>query len=149
MGLPVLQRHHPQQARRADKPVTRTDDVLSSFIDSWTSLPRLLDGSFTPLADVEEADDSYVVSVDLPGVKKDDVEVTVSGRRVSITGRRKDTERIGILRRRTRSVGEFAYDVLLPGDVDDDKVNATMDAGVLTVLVPKAASERRRRIHVS
>jgi len=153
LGLPVLQRQHarPQQRGRSGKAAEALPhgDDASSFLDSWTALPRLLDGVFTPFADIEESDDSYTLSIDLPGVKKSDVELSVSGRRITVSGHRKDTERFGILRRRTRSVGEFGYDVLLPGEIDDDHVEAKMDAGVLTVRVPKAASEQRRRIPVN
>jgi len=66
-----------------------------------------------------------------------------------VTGHRKETERVGIIRRRTRAVGEFAYDVLLPGEVDDSGVEAHLDRGVLTIIVPKGASERRRRIELT
>ena len=73
----------------------------------------------------------------------------VSGRRVTVSGERTERQRVGILRRRTRSVGRFHYEVTLPGEVDEDAVEAGMDAGVLTVRVPKAARDRRRRIPVS
>ncbi len=65
-----------------------------------------------------------------------------------MSGERKERQRVGILRRRTRSVGRFHYEVTLPGDVEEDQVTAAMDAGVLTVRVPKPANQRRRRIPV-
>ena len=57
---------------------------------------------FTPRADVEETDDAYVIEVEVPGVAKKDIDVSVAGRRLTITGERKERERVGILRRRTR-----------------------------------------------
>ncbi|HEY3240922.1 MAG TPA: Hsp20/alpha crystallin family protein [Acidimicrobiia bacterium] len=59
-------------------------------------------------------------------------------------GKRKEKERIGILRRRTRNVGHFRYEILLPGAVDEDGITATLDDGVLTVRVPKASTARPR-----
>jgi HSP20 family protein len=54
----------------------------------------------------------------------------------------------GPIRRRTRKVGEFRYELVLPDDLDPDGVEANLDRGVLTVRVAKAAADRRRRIEV-
>jgi HSP20 family protein len=144
-------------ARRDEGEVGRWDPFAE--INRLTQqLQRLLDGGlgdlqpgrgFTPLADVEETDDAYVVEIELPGVKREDASVEVAGRRLTVSGERKERERIGILRRRTRTVGRFHYEVVLPGDVDEDGVVASMDEGVLTVRVPKPASERPRRIPIT
>jgi HSP20 family protein len=103
---------------------------------------------FTPLADLEESDDAYCVEVELPGVDKDDVSVDLAGRRLIVVGERKERERVGILRSRTRSTGRFHYEVTLPGEADEEGVEANLDSGVLTVRLPKAARERRRQIKV-
>ena len=89
-----------------------------------------------------------VIEVEVPGVNKKDIDVSVAGRRLTITGERKEKERVGILRRRTRRVGRFEYDIQLPGDVDDKGVGAELADGVLTVRVPKATTERARRIEI-
>lgn len=73
----------------------------------------------------------------------------MAGRRLTVSGERKERERVGILRRRTRSVGRFHYEVVLPGDVEENDVSASMDEGVLTVRLAKPASARPRRIPVS
>jgi HSP20 family protein len=52
------------------------------------------------------------------------------------------------LRRRTRSVGGFVYDIQLPGEIDDKNISATLRDGVLTVRVPKASNEQARHIEV-
>jgi HSP20 family protein len=120
---------------------------LSRFPDPWGDLvPER--SAFTPLADVEETDDSYLIEVELPGVDKKDIDISVAGRRLTISGERKEKERVGILRRRTRSVGRFEYDIQLPGDIDEEGVNASLADGVLSVRVPKATTDRARRITV-
>jgi HSP20 family protein len=126
----------------------RLNHQLAGFLDSWRSLPRLLDGAFTPLADVEETDDAYTLEVELPGVHRDDVDIEVSGRRVTVAGERKEKERVGILRKRERTVGRFHYEVTLPGDVDEEGVEGHLDEGVLTVRLPKPERERPRRIQI-
>jgi HSP20 family protein len=126
----------------------RLNRQLTSYLDSWDRLPGLLGDAFTPVADVEETDDAYVVEIELAGVKRDDVDIEVAGRRVTVRGERKERERVGILRRRERTVGRFHYEVVLPGDVDDEGVEAHLDEGVLTVRLPKPAHDRPRRIEI-
>lgn len=127
----------------------RFEQMVSDLFDTWRPFPKLLGEAFRPLADVEELPDAYQVEVELPGVKREDIEVEVSGRRVSVRGERKERERAGTLRRRERTVGRFAYEVTLPGDVKEDGVEATLADGVLTIRLPKPDGERPRRIEVT
>lgn len=84
----------------------------------------------------------------MPGVHKDDVDIELDGRRLVVTAERKERERVGVLRRRTDRVGTFRHEVLLPWEVDDGAVEATLADGILTVKLPKAESGKRRRIAV-
>ena len=104
--------------------------------------------SWEPPVDIEETEDSFLVEADLPGVKRDDVEVELLDNHLEIRGEAKEKERVGILRRRTRRTGQFHYRVSLPGEVDDAKVEARLEDSVLRLEIPKAASSRRRRIEV-
>lgn len=126
----------------------RLNRQLASYLDSFRQLPDLLGGGFSPLADVEETTDAYLVEIELPGVKRGDVDIEVAGPRVTVHGERKERERAGILRRRERTVGRFHCEVTLPGDVDDGGVEAYLDEGVLTVRLPKTEAERPRRIEI-
>ncbi len=147
MALPARRSGHGATER--SDPLAELDRLsqqLSGVLGM--ELPSLAEG-FTPLADIEESDDAYTVELELPGVRKDDIAVEVSGRRLVVSGERKERERVGILRRHTRTVGQFHYEVVLPGDVDEDNVSASMDEGVLTVRLPKPASQRPRRVAIS
>jgi HSP20 family protein len=119
------------------------------FEDQWPNFPALLgrDG-FVPQADVEETEDSYLIDMDLPGVDRDDVDIEVVGRRLVVTGERKEKERVGLLRRQTRTIGRFRYEVSLPDQVNEDGIAAALTDGVLHLQVPKRQGERRRRIEV-
>lgn len=128
--------------------LSRLSQQLQHYVENWRDLPSLFGDGFAPLADVEETDDAFVVEIELAGVDKEDVSIELSGRRLVVTGERKERERAGILRKRTRMVGRFRSEVTLPAEVDEDSVTAELDRGVLTVRVPKAASERPRRITV-
>lgn len=120
----------------------RISDVLES---AWAPLS---DGAFTPPADIEETDDAYLFEVELPGVKREDVEVEVVGRRLTVHGERKERERVGVLRRKTRKVGEFHYEVTLPADLSEDDIEAAFADGVLTVRAPKAEGVKAKKIKV-
>jgi HSP20 family protein len=111
-----------------------------------TAVPAL---GTMPAADVEETDDAFVVEVELPGVRKDDVVVSLDARRLTVDAERRERRRTGVLHRRTRAVGHLHYEVVVPGEVDEQGVTATLDDGVLTVRLGKLAPLRARRIPVS
>jgi HSP20 family protein len=141
--------HQTAEVARFDpfSELERMHRQLSDFLESWRS-PNLLGDGFSPPADVEETDDAYLVEIELPGVKRDDLDIDISGRRVSVRGERKEKERAGILRRRERTVGRFAYEVTLPGDVDEDGAQANLDEGVLSLRLSKPEHERPRKIQI-
>jgi len=103
---------------------------------------------WTPLVDIEEEDDAYVLKAELAGVKREDVDVEVVGNELSITGEIKEQERKGIVRRRTRRTGRFEFRVSLPTQVDTEKIDAELADGVLTVRVPKSQRAQRRQIEI-
>ena len=108
---------------------------------AWPQTGTAMDSESAPVADVEETNDAFVVEIELAGVKKQDVKIELSGRRLTGTGERKERQREGTLRRRTRTVGRFRYEMVLPVDVDAKKVEASLNEGVLTIRIPKAAAE--------
>jgi HSP20 family protein len=105
-------------------------------------------GAWSPLVDIEETDDFYVVEAELPGVKREDAHIELVGNELTITGEIKERERKGVVRRQTRRTGRFDYRVTLPDQVDGDNVDANLKDGVLTLRVPKAERAQRRRIEL-
>jgi HSP20 family protein len=120
------------------------DQTFGGF--EWPSLAE--DGGWSPLVDIEETDDAYVVEAELPGVKRSDVNIELIGNELTITGEIKQRERKGALRRQTRRTGRFDYRVSLPNQVDAEKIEANLTDGVLTVRVPKSERAQRRKIQV-
>jgi HSP20 family protein len=146
MTLPV--RSPSRSAARWD-PLRELDELYERVNTLWQSgLSGALD-QWSPLADVEETDDAYTVELDLPGVARDDVDIQLDDRRLTVSGDIEEKARTGILHRRTRRVGRFHFSVTLPGDVDADNVSAQLHDGVLTVHVPKSAQAKPRRIAIS
>ena len=150
MALPVRRSNGTAHDFRQDPfaELDRLNRQLSEYLESWHRAPTLLGEGFTPLADVEETDDAFTVEIELPGVRKDDLDIEVAARRLTVTGERKERQRVGILRRRERVVGRFHYEVALPADVEEDGVEAHLDDGVLTIRLPKPVGDRPRRIPV-
>jgi HSP20 family protein len=74
----------------------------------------------------------------------EDASVEVRGRRVIVSGERKERECNGIFRTKARVAGRFRYDAVLPGDIDADAVTASYEDGVLLVRAPKPESERSK-----
>jgi HSP20 family protein len=103
---------------------------------------------WVPAVDIEELEGAYVVEAEVPGVKREDVNIEVSGNELTISGEIKVREREGIIRRRTRRVGEFEFRVVLPNEVNAEGIDAKLNDGVLTVRIPKAERAQRRRIEV-
>lgn len=104
---------------------------------------------WAPLADVTETEDAYLIEVELPGVKREDITVEFTGAELRITGEFTEREREGILRRRTRRTGRFEYRTTLPSEVNADAISAELADGVLTVRVPRAESAKPRRIPIT
>jgi len=109
-----------------------------------------LDGdAWAPLVDIEEQDDAYVIEAEVPGVKRDDVNVEQIGNQLLISGEIKEQQRKGTLRRKARRVGRFAYRVMLPERVDHEQIEAKLNDGVLTVRVPKSQRAQRRHVEIT
>jgi HSP20 family protein len=104
--------------------------------------------AWSPLVDIEEKDDAYVLEADLPGVRREQVKIEIVGNELLITGDVNERERKGAMRRQTRRTGHFEYRLGLPNQVDADKVEAGLKDGVLTVRVPKSERAQRRQIEI-
>lgn len=134
---------------------------LNEFEDAYDRMGRLFRDVFgdfgerrstwsmwgSPL-DLEETDDEYIVEIDLPGVKKDDLTVEVSGREIHVRGEIKERERTGVLRRQTRQVGVVEHRFTLPGEFDAAAVRAELSDGVLTLRVPKTQVTKPQVVEV-
>ena len=131
---------------------------LRGFEDIYSEFDRLVqslmggagsDSAWMPAADVSETDAAYVIEIELPGVRREDINVELDGNELIVSGEVKERSREGLLRRRTRRIGNFEYRVILPGDLRTDDVEASLSNGVLTVHVPKAQSTKHNKIDVT
>ena len=120
--------------RELDRMVDELDRVFDMPV-SWRR-----ERHFTPMVDIKEMDDAFVLTAELPGMKPEDVEVTLQKNVLTICGEKetKKEEDKENYYRMERSYGSFTRTVPLPADVvDDDNVDATFADGVLTIKLPK------------
>jgi HSP20 family protein len=107
-------------------------------------------GQWAPAIDVYSDDANVVVTAELPGLKKDEVEVSYDGGVLSIKGERKHEAEFKEegYHRVERAYGAFHRAVRLPAEVDASKTAAEMKDGVLTITLPKAEQAKARKIEV-
>ena len=116
---------------------------------SWSHLPAPFKGR-TPHVDIVERDNEILVKAELPGVNKDDMELTMTDNSVTIKGSTKaeEKEEKGNYHRCEISEGSFSRTVLLPADVDTDKARAKFNNGVLKLTIPKVKKSKNKKIKV-
>ena len=102
---------------------------------------------FTPLVDVHETEEEYLVKVDLPGVKADDVNVEVNESVLSISGSR-IAEETGQAQLVERPYGSFVRTLTIPRGVDSDSIEARYLDGVLELRIPKPAEQKPKKITI-
>jgi HSP20 family protein len=103
-----------------------------------------------PLMNVTEDNDNYYVRAELPGLRADELNISVTGDTISISGERKlpVEDKKARYHRREREAGRFSRIVSLPTQVDTGKVQAHCADGILTVVLPKAEAAKPKQIAV-
>ena len=122
-----------------------------SFVSpsSWRTIAG--DGTINPPVDVHETSDEIVVSAAMPGMKAEDVDITLTGRTLTLRGEMKADERVerDQVLYRERRYGTFSRTILLPVRVEGDRADATFTDGVLTLRIPKAEEVKPRQIRIA
>lgn len=127
------------------------DEMERAFRQIFGDTGAATAGAWSPLLDVEETDDAFTLHVEIPGVKPEDVEVSLEESVLTIEGERSfyDERASESFRRVERRFGRFHRAVRLPDRVDGDRVEARYADGLLTIVVPKADEAKPRRIAIS
>ena len=104
--------------------------------------------TFTPNFEVKETDDSFVLTADVPGIKKEEIDISLHGNVLTVSGARQAEERKegDTYYLYERQYGSFARSFTMPQEADSDHIKAEMDNGVLTITVAKKAESKPRKI---
>lgn len=144
------------------------NSVMWPSLDRWASLrndldtllelplwagsdrqPQLFSG-WTPALDLYQNNDNIVAVVELPGMRKDDIEISLHDGTLTIGGERKEaTSQENGATRTERSAGKFRRGITLPTRVDVNKVSAIYKDGILTVTLPKAEEAKPKHIQIN
>lgn len=135
-------------------------DPLREFANmqrAFQEMPQLSEedksiNAFVPKVNTRELDDAYYIDVDLPGIKKEDIDIDIHDGKLTIQGERKfkdETKEEDYYKVET-SFGKFMRSFSLPDNIDSDQVSASFNDGVLEVKVAKIdRDENRKKIEVS
>ena len=119
------------------------------FLTNFGNPTQLFSG-WSPALDLYQSKDSVTAVVELPGMRKEDIEISLHEGMLTIGGERKEqTTEDNKAERSERYVGKFRRSITLPSRVDASKVNATYKDGILTVTLPKAEEAKPRQIQVN
>jgi len=139
-------------ARREWDPFRMMRDMLRW--DPFREMAPTLAGevqSYSPAFEVKETNESFVFKADVPGLKEPDIDVSVTGNRLTINGRRdaEREEKSDTYYTYERSYGSFTRSFTLPDQADVEHVKAELKDGELTLVIPKAPAAVAKRIPVS
>jgi HSP20 family protein len=142
--------------------------MMCPSIDRWSSLRDDLDtllelpfwagsgrqsqlsSGWTPALDLYQNNDNIVAVVELPGMRKEDIEISLQDGTLLISGERKEeTSQENGATRTERCTGKFCRSITLPTRVDVNKVSATYKDGILTVTLPKAEEAKPKQIQIN
>jgi HSP20 family protein len=131
--------------------VTLRDD-MDRFFNSFfgRSLGDNYEGVWAPVVDIEEDKDSFIVKAELPGMKKEDIKISVRGNILSLVGERKygSEEKNKTYHRIERAYGKFVRTITLPTEVENDKVKAAYQDGILTITLPKPETMKPKEVEI-
>ena len=123
---------------------------MGRFMNGLFEGPGRVTQSWVPAVDVWETDSDVVYAFDLPGIPEEMITIEVEDGTLSVSAEREKTEEIADERfhRFERRYGTFARAIGLPQGVDEDKISARFENGVLEVRVPKPEEQKPRRIQI-
>jgi len=154
-----MERWRPRRWMNPWKPSREMEETERRFDDlfSWPYLPALwrrmpgMEMGWAPAIDVFEKDDRFVVKAELPGMKQEDIDVSVAGNRLTIKGERKAESKVEKedYYYSERSYGSFSRSIDIPSHVDARKIEANYEDGVLEIDLPKTQRAKPQKVSVS
>lgn len=130
-------------------PFGEIDRLFENFLPEVAETFGRVSHNAFPAINAWEDDQAVFVEAELPGFKLDDIEITMTGRTLTLNGRRESALPEGsAFVRRERPQGRFSRSLTLNTDIDVQKISASLDRGVLQITLPKAETVKVRRIEV-
>jgi len=126
------------------------DRLLNEFYGRVVPTTETYQGDWYPAMDITETDNEVIATLELPGLKREDIKVSVNNDILTVSGEKKQekTEENENIHRVERTYGYFKRSVALPVEVDTNKVKAVYKDGVLKVTMPKLEEKKTKEIPV-
>ena len=155
----VMERWRPGWGITPWRPLRELEDMERRFEDifgrmflpaAWRRIP-VVEMGWAPAIEVFEKEDKFVVKAEIPGMKEEDIDVSVVGDTLTIMGERKVESEVKEEDYYCceRSYGSFSRSIAVPSNVDAKKIEASYEDGVLEVSLPKAPEIKAKKIAVS
>jgi HSP20 family protein len=127
------------------------DHLFESPLNLLTSSSQQFLSGWLPAIDLYEDNDHFTLKAEIPGMRKEDIDISLHGDLLSLSGERKEDEQLAKTQvyRAERNLGRFHRTFTLPVPVAADKVQATYKDGILAVTLPKAEEAKPRQINVN
>lgn len=126
------------------------DEAFSDFRTNFDSGEDVASRAWLPAVDISETDDALLVYAELPGMTKEDVDITLENHLLTLRGERQfdRDEKKENFHRIERSYGAFSRSFTLPSNVQAEEVKASFQDGLLTVEIPKVEAAKPRKIAI-
>ncbi|MDG4476161.1 Hsp20/alpha crystallin family protein [Thiovibrio frasassiensis] len=126
------------------------DRLWNRFLDDWP-LPTAFTRGWAPMADISETKDKLIVKAELPGLEPEDIKLSLSGNLLTIEGEKKKEkeEKDEHHYYMERYSGSFQRSFRLPVEVQENKIDAKFDKGVLTITMPKTTKSQKKEIKIA
>ncbi len=148
----AIQRRSPSRPPMVWDPFREMEETMSGFFGS-PSFQRILpyEQRWMPAIDMYEKDDRFVVKVELPGMEKDEIDISVTGNMLTIKGERKEEreKKEENYYLSERSYGRFFRNIPLPSNADANKIEATFNDGVLEIDIPKMPESQAKKVEIA
>jgi len=149
----MMARWSPNLGIRPWRPFGALDEMERMMDEMLRTSPfRRVDGevAWAPALEVYEKDDQFFIKAEIPGMKKEDIKVTVTEDALSITGERKSESEVNEEQyyRREMSYGSFSRQLILPSTVDKSKIDAKYENGILELTLPKIPEPKPKQVEV-
>jgi HSP20 family protein len=125
---------------------------LGNEIGQWMQTPAAYsEDRFDPATEFVESDDHFLMSVDLPGMKKENIKIEVNDQMITLSGERKrevESDKKYRFQRYEKTYGFFKHTYTLPSSVQTDQIDARYENGVLELYLPKKVTAQPRKVEI-
>jgi len=126
----------------------RFSDIMDEFFNDAVNARR---DSFVPSIDVSESENQFMITAELPGMKKEDINISLENGRLSISGERsfENEEKGKTYHRVETQYGSFNRSFQLPDNVSEESITATYEDGLLNITIDKSEDKVKKQIEIS